>query len=135
MPQLEITKRGYIVVLQKIGFILLFELAQYSLVIYSYPHNHFLGDISMSRKLVAYFSASGVTAKVAENLSEAIGADIFEIKPATPYTKADLDWRDKQSRSSIEMKVSFISLGLLYNSHNAQVQLLKTALICTNQAY
>ena len=57
----------------------------------------------MSRKLVAYFSASGVTAKVAENLSEAIGADIFEIKPATPYTKADLDWRNKQSRSSIEM--------------------------------
>lgn len=60
----------------------------------------------MSRKLVAYFSASGVTAKVAENLSEAIGADIFEIKPATPYTKADLDWRDKQSRSSIEMSDS-----------------------------
>ncbi|MBR2894050.1 MAG: flavodoxin, partial [Oscillospiraceae bacterium] len=55
----------------------------------------------MSRKLVAYFSASGITAKVAENLAETIGADIFEIKPATPYTKADLDWRDKQSRSSI----------------------------------
>ena len=60
----------------------------------------------MSRKLVAYFSASGVTAKVAENLSEAIGADIFEIKPATPYTKADLDWRDTQSRSSVEMSDS-----------------------------
>lgn len=57
----------------------------------------------MSRKLVAYFSATGVTAKVAENLSEAIGADIFEIEPAVAYTTPDLDWRNKQSRSSIEM--------------------------------
>lgn len=58
----------------------------------------------MSRKLVAYFSASGVTAKVAENLAEAVGADLFEIAPAVRYTKADLDWRDENSRSSIEMK-------------------------------
>ena len=57
----------------------------------------------MSRKLVAYFSASGVTAKVAESLSEAIGADLYEIEPEVPYTKADLDWMDKQSRSTIEM--------------------------------
>jgi len=57
----------------------------------------------MSRKLVAYFSASGVTAKVAENLAEAIGADLFEIAPAVLYTKADLDWTDKNSRSTIEM--------------------------------
>ena len=57
----------------------------------------------MSRKLVAYFSASGVTAKVAEKLSEAIGADLYEIEPEDPYTKADLDWMDKQSRSTIEM--------------------------------
>ena len=57
----------------------------------------------MSRKLVAYFSASGVTAKVAETLSEAIGADLYEIEPKVPYTKADLDWMDKQSRSTIEM--------------------------------
>lgn len=57
----------------------------------------------MSRKLVAYFSASGVTAKVAETLSEAIGADLYEIDPEVPYTKADLDWMDKQSRSTIEM--------------------------------
>jgi len=57
----------------------------------------------MSRKLVAYFSASGITAKVAERLAEAVGADIYEIQPAVPYTKADLDWRDKTSRSSIEM--------------------------------
>ena len=57
----------------------------------------------MSRKLVAYFSASGVTAKVAENLSDALGADLFEIVPKVRYTKADLDWRDKTSRSTIEM--------------------------------
>lgn len=57
----------------------------------------------MSRKLVAYFSASGVTAKVVETLAEAIGADIFEIEPKVPYTKADLDWTNRQSRSSIEM--------------------------------
>lgn len=58
----------------------------------------------MSKKLVAYFSASGVTAKVAENLAEAIGADIFEIEPETPYTQADLNWHDMTSRSSIEMQ-------------------------------
>lgn len=57
----------------------------------------------MSRKLVAYFSASGVTAKVAEKLAEAIGADIYEIEPAVPYKKNDLDWTNTQSRSSIEM--------------------------------
>ena len=57
----------------------------------------------MSRKLVAYFSASGVTAKVAEKLSEAIGADLYAIEPEVLYTKADLDWMDKKSRSTIEM--------------------------------
>ncbi len=57
----------------------------------------------MGRKLVAYFSASGVTAGVAQILSETIGADIFEIEPEVPYTKADLDWMDKKSRSTIEM--------------------------------
>ena len=58
----------------------------------------------MSRKLVAFFSASGVTAKVAEKLSETIGADLFAIEPKVPYTKADLDWMDKNSRSTLEMK-------------------------------
>lgn len=57
----------------------------------------------MSRKLVAYFSASGVTAGVAEKLSETIGADLFAIEPEIPYTKADLDWMDKKSRSTLEM--------------------------------
>ena len=58
----------------------------------------------MSKKLVAYFSASGTTAKVAESLAEAIGAYIFEIAPEVPYTPADLDWMDKKSRSTIEMQ-------------------------------
>ncbi|MBE5959133.1 MAG: flavodoxin [Lachnospiraceae bacterium] len=57
----------------------------------------------MSKTLVAYFSASGVTAKLSERLAKAIGADIYEIKPETPYTSADLNWQDKQSRSSVEM--------------------------------
>ena len=57
----------------------------------------------MSKKLVAYFSASGVTAKVADMLADAVGADIHEIQPKVPYTKADLNWMDKKSRSSIEM--------------------------------
>ena len=60
----------------------------------------------MSKRLVAYFSASGVTAKVVENLADAIGADIFEIQPEVPYTKADLNWMDKKSRSTIEMSDS-----------------------------
>lgn len=57
----------------------------------------------MSRKLVAYFSASGVTGRVAELLAETIGADLFSIEPEVPYTKEDLDWTDKASRSSVEM--------------------------------
>ena len=57
----------------------------------------------MSKTLVAYFSASGVTKKLAENLAEAADADLFEIKPETQYTKADLDWTNKTSRSTIEM--------------------------------
>ena len=58
----------------------------------------------MSKKLVAYFSASGVTAKVAELLADAVGADIHEIRPKVPYTKADLNWMDQNSRSSVEMR-------------------------------
>ena len=57
----------------------------------------------MAKALVAYFSASGVTEKLAKNLAGAIGADIFEIVPDQIYTDADLDWHDKQSRSSVEM--------------------------------
>ena len=58
----------------------------------------------MSKKLVTYFSASGTTAAVAENLAKAAGADLYEIKPAVAYTRADLNWQDKNSRSSVEMR-------------------------------
>lgn len=57
----------------------------------------------MHKKLVAYFSASGVTAAVAKQLAQAADADLFEIKPETPYTAADLDWTNSASRSSVEM--------------------------------
>lgn len=57
----------------------------------------------MSKILVAYFSASGVTKNAAEKLAKAANADLFEIKPVRPYTDADLDWTDKKSRSTIEM--------------------------------
>ncbi len=59
---------------------------------------------SMDKKiLVAYFSATGTTAEIAKTLAEVTGADLHEIKPEQPYTDADLDWQDKQSRSSVEM--------------------------------
>lgn len=57
----------------------------------------------MSKELIAYFSASGVTADVAARLAKVAGADLFEIKPEVPYTAADLDWTNKKSRSTIEM--------------------------------
>ena len=57
----------------------------------------------MNNKLVVYFSATGKTAKVAEKLAPAIGADLYEIKPEVQYTKADLNWMNKKSRSSVEM--------------------------------
>jgi len=58
----------------------------------------------MKKTLVAYFSATGVTKEVAENISKVTKSDIYEIKPLVPYTNADLNWMDKQSRSSIEME-------------------------------
>ena len=57
----------------------------------------------MSKTLVAYFSASGTTASMAEKVAAAAKADLFEIEPAVPYTQADLNWMDKKSRSSVEM--------------------------------
>ncbi len=56
-----------------------------------------------TKTLVAFFSAGGITAKLAERLAAAIGADLHEIKPETPYTSADLDWTNRKSRSSVEM--------------------------------
>ena len=58
----------------------------------------------MSSKLVAYFSASGVTGSVAKKLAEATGADLYEIRPSVPYTPADLNWNNSSSRSSVEMR-------------------------------
>ncbi len=58
----------------------------------------------MRNTLVAYFSASGITEKTARTLALALDAEMFEIRPAIPYTEADLDWRDKTSRSSVEMQ-------------------------------
>ena len=57
----------------------------------------------MSKTLVAYFSASGVTARVAKEVADAASADLYEIRPAQPYSPGDLDWMDKKSRSTLEM--------------------------------
>ncbi len=68
----------------------------------------------MNKKaLVAYFSCSGVTKGVAETLAGAAGADLYEIKPEVPYTAADLNWMDKKSRSSVEMKDPFSRPAIL----------------------
>ena len=57
----------------------------------------------MKKVLVAYFSASGVTARAAKEIAEAVGADLYEIRPVQPYTDGDLNWMDKKSRSTVEM--------------------------------
>ena len=57
----------------------------------------------MGKKLVAFFSASGTTRKIAEMIAQAVEADLYEIMPKQPYSKADLNWMDKKSRSSVEM--------------------------------
>jgi len=64
------------------------------------------GELNMTDKkvLVVYFSATGTTKRVAENLAKVTGGDLYEIKPLKPYTSADLNWQDSQSRSSVEMK-------------------------------
>ena len=61
-------------------------------------------SVSNSKVLVAYFSASGVTEGVAKQLAEVTGGDLHQIQPEQPYTEADIDWRDKQSRSTLEMQ-------------------------------
>ena len=66
--------------------------------------NLITGGHTMGRTLVAFFSASGVTAGVAKKLAASVGADLFEIIPEQPYTKADLNWLNKNSRSTLEMK-------------------------------
>lgn len=74
----------------------------------------------MSRILVAYFSASGVTKSVAEKMASTLGADIFEIVPERPYTKADLNWLDKRSRSTLEMKDRSCRPGIIYRVNNME---------------
>ncbi len=61
-------------------------------------------DNTMKKTLVAYFSATGTTKAAAQQLAKQLGADLYEITPEVPYTAADLDWRDKGSRSTLEMK-------------------------------
>ena len=67
----------------------------------------------MARKLVASFSASGVTAKVAELVADAAGADVYQIQPEVAYTQADLNWMDKNSRSSVEMNNKMIRPAIM----------------------
>src|SRR5699024_11652415 len=76
-------------------------IAWYSLVS---ANSILMGGTVMSNILVAYFSASGVTAKAAEAIAKAVGGDLYEIIPQAPYTAADLNWNDKHSRSSTEMQ-------------------------------
>ena len=74
----------------------------------------------MKKALIAYFSASGTTADVAKRLATAANADIYEIKPAKPYKSADLNWMDKNSRSSLEMKDKSSRPAL--NDRDAQIE-------------
>ena len=74
----------------------------------------------MARKLVAYCSATGVTAKVAELIADAAGADVYQIQPEVPYTAADLNWMDKNSRSSVEMNDKKIRPAMV--KRNLQVE-------------
>ena len=67
------------------------------------PEPHRKGEKKMSKKLVAFFSASGVTGQAAEKIAKQQGADLYEIEPEVPYSDADLDWTNKKSRSTIEM--------------------------------
>lgn len=69
-------------------------------------------------KLVAYFSASGVTEAKAKELAKIVGADLYEIAPAVPYTRADLNWMNKKSRSSVEMKDSSSRPALAETEHD-----------------
>ena len=69
----------------------------------------------MSKKLVAYFSASGITKKAAEMVADTLHADLYEITPKVPYTRADLDWMNKKSRSSVEMNDKTIRPEIVEN--------------------
>lgn len=87
--------------MQKLTMILV-ALLTMSLSVYSQSTNS-KGNTKMGKTLVAYFSASGTTEKVAKSLAKVAEAELHEIKPAQKYSDADLNWHDKQSRSSVEM--------------------------------
>ena len=74
----------------------------------------------MGKILVAYFSASGKTKRLAEKLAEKVKGDIYEIKPKVPYTKEDLNWMNKNSRSSLEMKDKSFRPAVMDNNANIQ---------------
>ena len=74
----------------------------------------------MGKILVAYFSASGKTKRLAEKLAEEVKGDIYEIKPKVPYTKEDLNWMNKNSRSSLEMKDKSFRPAIMDNNANIQ---------------
>jgi len=72
-------------------------------VVFALQNNSKENPVKSENTLVAYFSATGTTKRVAQNLAKVTGADIYEIKPLKPYTSADLNWHDSNSRSSVEM--------------------------------
>lgn len=74
----------------------------------------------MSKKLVAYFSAGGITADAAKKIAQGANADLYEIRPEVPYTAADLNWQDKNSRSSVEMNDRTFRPALADKNANAE---------------
>lgn len=74
----------------------------------------------MNKILVSYFSASGTTKNVAQKLARTLGADLFEIEPEIPYTTSDLNWNDKQSRSTIEMEDLNVRPGIARKVSNLE---------------
>ncbi len=74
----------------------------------------------MNKILVSYFSASGTTKNVAQKLARALEADLFEIEPETPYTTSDLNWNDKQSRSTIEIEDLNVRPGIARKVSNLE---------------
>ena len=82
----------------------------------------------MNKTLVAYFSATGTTARAAKELAKVAGADLYEIKPAIPYTSADLNWSDKRSRSSVEMGDTSSRPALA--DHNAPIEDYDVIFLC-----
>lgn len=81
----------------------------------------------MSKKLVSFFSATGVTAAAAKHLAAAIGAELYEIKPEIPYVDADLDWTDLTTRTSVEMNNKSFRPALA--DHNAMIESFDTIFV------